>query len=405
MHKYKDLKSFFGEITKNIKFDKKLYEELKNFRLKFMTKNEEHQAFFGDKLLGVHILRFSSIDDIGLVENIYGLDINECTQELYKVKDIHKEFKVASNFIYHLLTYTAHRFATNPEFNKNDKLLETYLKEPVLIMEYRMFSGLYAWSFKYPFKKEIAITALKELSNKYLIKQLDSWEAFFEYRVKDFIGKKSIYFNQIVRYKTDDAVNIIVTLQTKLRSVFKNITRIMYRIKEEEESVIKQESMFHNDGNMKEFSAGIKPMIEKTKMLYNNRLDFVDTELIAFIEKMFNNLPAGMLLTMVRYLVSDDAEKEFKHVEEIIDKSIIINYEYLNRIEIDPLDKSKIFIIITNIKNYWSSSKVKNTDMKHIKEKVYKYSLISTGRKTKWMNVANVIAFVIYIYITGLKNT
>jgi len=119
---------------------------------------------------------------------------------------------------------------------------------------------------------------------------------------------------------------------------------------------------------------------------------------------MFNNLPEGMLEKLVKYLVSDDAIKEVKKVEEIIEKSIIINYEYLNRIGIDPLDKGKVFIIITNIKNYWSSSKVKNNDMKKIKKEVYKYSLIATGRKTKWMNVANVIAFVIYIYVIGLKS-
>ena len=405
MHKYKDLKEFFAGITKDVKFDKRLYEQLKDFRLKFVTKNEEHQAFFGDKLLGVHILRFSSIDDIALVEQIFGLDINFCTEEIYKVKGIVKEFKVASNFIYHLLLYTAHRFATDKSMVKDDKTLEYYIKEPILIMEYRMFSGFYAKSFKYPFKKEIAITALKELSNKYLIKQLDSWEAFFEYRIKDFIGHKSPYYKQLINYTVDDAINIIITLQTKLRSVFKNITIIMYRIKNEEESVIKSESMFHQDGNMKDISAGLKPMIEKTKMLYNNRTDFIDNELIAFIEKMFNNLPAGMLYTMVKYLVSDDAEKEFKNVEHIIDRSIVLNYEYLNRIEIEPLNKTKIFLIITNIKNYWSSSKVKNHEMKKIKEQVYKYSLISTGRKTKWMNVANVIAFVIYIYTVGLKNT
>ena len=82
-----------------------------------------------------------------------------------------------------------------------------------------------------------------------------------------------------------------------------------------------------------------------------------------------------------------------------------INYEYLNRIGINPLDKANVFLIMTNIKNYWSSSKVKNEKMKKIKSKLYKFSLIATGRKTKWMNVANVIAFVVYVYVLGLKNS
>ena len=405
MYKYKDLKEFFSVICKDVKFDKHLWKRLKEFRLQFISKNEEHQAFFGDKLLGVHIIRFSSIDDVNLVEGIYGLDINYCTEEIYKVKGIIKEYKVASNFIYHLLLYTAHRFAINPDMNKTEKDLETYIKEPILIMEYRMFTGFYARSFKYPFKKEIAITALKELSNKYLIKQLDSWEDFFEYRVKDFIGKDSPYYKQLIRYTTEDAINIIITLQTKLRSVFKNIRNIMYRIKNEEEDTIKSESMFHQDGNMKEFSSGLKPMIEKTKLLYNNRIDFIDSDLVNFIEKLFNNLPSGMLMKLLKWSVSDDAINYIKDIENIIEESIIINYEYLNRIGINPLDKANVFLIMANIKNYWSSSKVKNEKMKKIKSKLYKFSLIATGRKTKWMNVANVIAFVVYVYVLGLKNS
>ena len=403
--KYKSLEEFFSIICKDVKFDKNLYKQLKSFRLGFVTKNEEHQAFFGDKLLGVHIVRFSSLDDVNLVENIFGLDINFCTKEIYLVKGIVKEHRVASNFIYHLLIYTAHKFAENKSLYKNDNELLDIIKEPILIEEYRMFSGLYAWSFKYPFKKEIAVTALAELSNKYLIKQLDSWEEFFEYRVKDFVGKKSPYYKKMINYSVDDAINIIITLQTKIRSVFKNITRIMYRIKEQEEDVVKSESMFHQDGNMKDHSNGLKPMIEKTKTLYQNKIDFIDSGLISFIEKMFNNLPAGMLEKMLKYLVSDENTKEIKKVESIIEKSIIVNYEYLNRIGVDPLSKSNVFLMISNIKNYWSSSKVNVPDMKHMKKDLYKYSLLATGRKTKWMNVANSIAIVIYIYVLAIKNT
>jgi len=400
--KYKDLKEFFSIIAKDVKFDKHLWKELLNFRLRFITKNDEHSEFFGDKLFGVHIVRFSALDDIELVENIYGLDLNFCMKEIYKVEGIDKNHKVASNFIYHLLLYTMHRFALNKDMNRTEKDLRKYLMEPLLIMEYRMFSSLYTWYFKFKVPKEVAIAALRQMSNKFLIKKLDSWEEFFEERINDFIGKDSIYYKRLIRYTTEDAINIIITLQTKLRSVVKNIAREIYDVLEKN-NAIKTEEMFYQDGKLKETSQGLRVMIENIKLKYNSGLDFVDADLAKFIEKYFNNLPDGMLVKMLKFVATDDKHIDRKKMSEVLEKIIVIDYEYLNRIDINPLDKTQVLLIITNLKNYWSSSKVKNPEMEKIKKYLYKVSMLATGRKTSWMNVANVIAFTVYVYVFALK--
>lgn len=269
-----------------------------------------------------------------------------------------------------------------------------------------MFCSIHTHMFRFPFGKEIAITALQKLSNKYLIKQLDNWEQFFEKRIDDFIEKNGIYYKRLIRYSTEDAINIIITLQTKIRSVLKNLARIMYGLLEETNH-IKSDSMFYEDGNMKEVSTGVKPMIEKIKTTYINKTDFIDEPLVSFIERMFNSLPEGLLLKTLNELVNDEEEEliKAKDMLEILEKSIILNYEYLNRLGINPLDKTKIYLIITNIKNYWSSSKVKNKDMDNIKKTLFKTFVKATGRKTKWMIVADVIAFIVYVYSLALKKT
>jgi hypothetical protein len=242
------------------------------------------------------------------------------------------------------------------------------------------------------------------MSNKYLIKKLDSWEEYFEYRINDFIGKDAIYYKRLIRYTTEDAINIIITIQTKLRSTVNHITEKIYEAMESQ-NLLRTDGTFYEDGKLREMSSGLKPMIEKTKMKFESGLDFVDADLITFIEKYFNNLPAGMLLKLVKFVATDEKHVDRKKMSQVIEDIIVIDYEYLNRIDINPLDKSNVLLIISNLKNYWSSSKVKNPKMDEIKKYILKLSYIATGRKTSWMNVANTIAFTVYIYVFGLKNT
>jgi len=87
----------------------------------------------------------------------------------------------------------------------------------------------------------------------------------------------------------------------------------------------------------------------------------------------------------------------------MLEDILTINIEYLQRYDINIEDRSNIPKALVMIKNYWSSSKVKNEKMTAIKKYLLNYASICTGKRTKWILVTLVIAFVLYVFLRSLK--
>jgi hypothetical protein len=86
--RYEDVKSFFNYWLKDIRFDKSLLNRLTTFRLQWSTKSDDYIDFLGSNLIGVHEIRFSSIDDKNLLEIFEIDDLDTIQKDFYKVKGI-----------------------------------------------------------------------------------------------------------------------------------------------------------------------------------------------------------------------------------------------------------------------------------------------------------------------------
>mgnify|MGYP000662071918 CR=1 FL=1 len=53
------IKGVFERVCEHVKFDVALAQRVIEFQIAFVNKNEEHMAFFGGNLTGVHVVRFT----------------------------------------------------------------------------------------------------------------------------------------------------------------------------------------------------------------------------------------------------------------------------------------------------------------------------------------------------------
>jgi len=121
--KYKNIKIFFQHQLEHIKFDKNLIKRLKTFRYEWSTKSDDYIDFLGSNLLGTQAIRFSSLDDTKLFENVYNLrHLDKMQEDIFNVYLMEKKYRVASNIVYQTLMYTAHRFLHNKELSKDEQL-------------------------------------------------------------------------------------------------------------------------------------------------------------------------------------------------------------------------------------------------------------------------------------------
>jgi len=404
MNRYKDVKSFFSYWLRDIKFDEKLFKELQNFRLSWATKTDEYVEFLGSNLLGVHNIVFSSLDDDALLSIFKISDLKELQEDFYKVEGINKKFKIASNVIYHMLIYTAHRFITNSKLKKNVQYGGA--REACLIMQYRMFSSFYYHYFKYLVDPNIAQTVYEKLSHKYLIKQLGSWQEVFDYRVKKCLEKSSPFYKRLVRLTTEDAVRIIIDIQTKLRSNVISIYKILVEVVNNKEAMNTVDATFtggeNNEKQVRDVDS-LNKYVNIMKQITYSPNDFIDHDLVTVVVSLFPNIKED-LITKFLVCMTEERINKPKNYYPLLEKMIYINLEYLQRWNVNISDRSTIPKALVMVRNYWSSSKVKNKDMDEIKNYLRRMAKVCTGKRTSWLVNSLSIAFVTYVFLRMLKN-
>jgi hypothetical protein len=416
MSDYKDVKDFFDKNIK-IKIDKKLINELRMFRLRWSTKSDEYIEFLGSNLTGVHSIRFSTLDDNMLMNDIFLInDIDKLQKDFYNVKGIEKRFKVGANVIYHLLVYVTRRILKDNSLNKD--LKETGMKEAILIMEYKMFASLYAHYFKYNVEENIAVTVYEKLSYKFILKRLNSWGELFNYRTDDVLDKQSPTYSKILRYTTEDAVRAVTAIQTKIRAGLLTIYGVLIEVKNNKEYITGDGLTYiggdNNEKQIKDVGGSSSDYTNNIRQIKYSAPDFVDNDIVTIVNNIYDTLDKDILHDLLISMCNETLHKKIKiklkrykkekdHYDAVLVDILSISFEYLQRLNINISDRSNIPESLVLLKNYWSSSKVNNKKMDDIKRYLRDMTIVLSGRKTKWVVTTLVLSFTLYVYLRSLK--
>lgn len=194
----KNIKAIFNEVCKNVKFDMSLFRKIENYRFAFVNKNEDHAAFFGGNLTGVHTVRFQDSDNDKWFNNVLNVDERLLTDRCHAIIDPNY-YKSASNIFNLSIVWMAHRF-------KHSNLSENQKKAALVslfqILQYPIITSRLFVHFPHPANKGVAEATLAAMSNKYSIKQLGSWGSVLLSRAEeiardDGIHKDTINFMEI----------------------------------------------------------------------------------------------------------------------------------------------------------------------------------------------------------------
>ena len=135
----KDLLVVMDKYFKHVKYDRRLYNDLRAFRLAWSQKSPEYVEFLGGHLMGVHPIRFSSADEDSVFIDIFNIDQNELKIDIHKLEDINPAWKVSSNPFYLTMVYTMHRFYKD---NKIGSALEDAIRECYYIFAYKAIGSI-----------------------------------------------------------------------------------------------------------------------------------------------------------------------------------------------------------------------------------------------------------------------
>lgn len=350
---------------------KKLYENLKAYRLNWIQRTPEHIDFLGSNYVGVYAIRFT-VPDEDLFYALYNIDKITLQQDIYQVKGIEKNMKTISNPFYNTITYTMHKLYTSINTKLKPHELHDAIKELFFIMVYKMTGSINSRRFSYACSPELAKATHERMSHKFLLKKFNSWQDVFEYKALDVLPK-GIHYPRLVKYNTDSANRVISDVQTKLRDIYRNVMQIMMAIKDEKEVHVKSTSVVQA-GEDEENYSGISVREDMYINWLNTRMrhynDVYYSELITFILLEFNVVERQSFENILRKLCElyDKDEKLRKLVEEMMTGAL----RYLTRKGISSNYTKNLHDVMTTIKGYFATKKT-GDDGNIIYTKMQKY--------------------------------
>lgn len=358
----------FDEHLAKVKFNQNLANALYRFQVGFVNKNEEHMAFFGGKLLGVQVVRFTQQDSTNFFD-ILNVDSEAIrTDILENVKDIKESWKVTNDVITMTLFYLIHRFLTSPLLDPKKR--EDAAKQCALIFNYRWISAFIRDYFRFPADPKLAQTTYVNLSNRFLIKKLGSWQEVMSYRSEEMIHGDGIHRNTLLKFNDDVAIIYAVNdSEGRIRDMVKNIYAEMVRTQHSGERIgVSSGTVIDADGQevIKDRIHGLENYTTYILNVIPDRNSFIKKELVSVVAKVMYTMQERGFVKVLEWMSEHYATEP--EIEEIVRKVLIHSFNYL-------IDNGQILKntrdlagLLTKLKGIYVSSRSSDEDLLELRD-------------------------------------
>lgn len=370
MHDTRTLKSFFDETFSHLTFDSYLAKELYRFQVAFVNKSSEHMEFFGGNLLGVQVVRFTDRDTQRFFGDILNVDVFALKEAIDGLPGIDPNWKVSSDPLNLTTMYLMHRFMTATDMQEAQR--ERAAIDVALIFNYRVITALLAHYFKYPADPKIAQAVYANLSNRYLIKRLGSWQEVFMYRAKELMAKEGIWFETLNSFSPDkDVVDMVNDSQGRIRDMMKNIYAEFKLAHTAGDKILTTTSV----GMDMDGTEVIKDRVHGPEMYQNYLLSvladqnsFIREELVWVVCKVMSGMQVRGFRTVLTWLSQHASDTHHATVDKFVKNTLIYSIDYLSRHGYLLRDSKDLAGITSKLKNLYLASRSTDSELAEIRD-------------------------------------
>lgn len=400
-------KEALNAAFKDIEFDKKLIDRLVRNNIEFMTGNPEVRDFMGSKLIGCFHLTYTQYHKNIFYEDVFGISYDTANQAVKDITTIPKSFKVSLDDVNMICFYMAHRFLSNKNLTKEEKLHGA--KEALNYFGYRTLILICARWWKYPITRDKAVSLSESLSGNYLITKMKNWNEYVHYRSDEYLNSK--FLKLLTTFDNDkDLPNAINDLFNRYKEMIKNIYRDFLAL--DDSDLLRSSKNVVTDNEGKEvlmdrlsdpriYADKVKNCLISEDMFIRQQYMEVTASIIASTSQ--DQIEEMLVLTYSYYHMGVKANKE---INEFIESFMIDSIGYLKSKRLELNNRSNVVEVVSMITGnllYSRGTDISITIIKDRGEKLLKQIYkrgrvpISSRNLTKIRN-----AFCIYILLLGL---
>lgn len=393
------LTTYFEQDFSHLKFDTRLAENFRQYRIDFENKNEDHMTFFGGNLTGVQIVRFSQQDRNAWFTDILTVNETEVEQKIHSLPNINAAWHVSSDLFNLSCVWFMHKFVNSYQIKDDDKA--AVLVDLAMILNYKFLTGLHSHYFRFPADPEIAAATYAQMSLKFTIKQYGSWRAAIKARTEDLCATDGIHYNVIKDFKNDaSVVNTLNDTQNRIRSMLKNIMGETLKVKAHGVRIKKTTSTTLDiDGEemLRDKQKSLLGYVRYMHTIVTDKHTFVKQELIDIIANAMHTMPPKQLQDCLEWMSDNYAYDKKKTAEKTIDAVLKHAFSYLTS-NTDVVTRTQdLADFIAKIRGVYMSSR--STDIELIEIRDLSEELVKAATTTKNASLISSIKTGVMLYI------
>ena len=380
----------------------RLLKELKMFRIRWITRNREgiaeHIDFLSSDLVGVYPVMFSK-DDIEEIFDILGIDGKTFRKDLKKVEDINPEFKNITEPIYVLMLYIMFKIHTGKFSNK---LKEEMIVMTTRIVVYKMVSSiLHHYYGNYNVSMSHALLTRERLHGNSLLSKLGSWDRVIQNFTKAVTEDDGLHGKRLRnKFKVDDLTYIISNTKTGINSFVFNSNMVLLTVKDSDSSHSLNKAYTEgDDGAIMQDHKNIHFDLMRVSKLLLATGDFKNNDVIEILFSTYIGLNKDDLINGVNIVIdlhNEDPQKMGEILNLLFETTIF--YLYIDKLH--PPYNRNVIKIIEYLKNYYTSSRVRDkrlTEVKEFMQDVMQKRLKYNNRRS--IAISNTV--MVYMFILG----
>lgn len=393
------LKEVFDRQFDQVVFDKKLCERIIRYSNQFMTRNDDHNAFFGGVLLGVNPIRFLDSDRETWYEDVLGVDEGLLAHDFKSVTAINHEFKVMSDVFNYTPAYITHRLEKETQIPQ--KLRRSAQIHAFMVLHYRFLTSLLVRRFRYTADPEVARAVYASLSGRFDIRRYGSWRALLEARSEDLTSPNSIYRRTLQNFSPDSGlIRVVTDTQGRIREVVKKIY-VVHKAMLDSNTRVKSVSAttVNTDGEMvlKDRKNNYADYLRYADEIIPLSTSFIRDELVTVIVSVMRTVPEQLLRESLMYLSVHYKKPRHDYLSTLVKEDLLYVFDYLQNNRNILRNENDLAGIMMRVKNQFTASR--SSDPTVLLLRKHTETLVRAAVKTRNQPVIASVRTAVLLYI------
>ena len=397
----KALDGVFGQL----RLDPKMAKQIYLYRVGIVTRSRDHMEFFGSNLLGTHRIWFKDVYVTEFFEGILDTPFDVVSDNIRKVTTINHTFKISGDVVNLTLMYLIHRFMLAPGLSDSQR--QNAIHDLAMIFFYRCLCIIISDQFNFTADPKVAQQAYANLSMKFLIKKLGTWNKLIDYRAKALVDKNdSIHYKNLKAFDDDDEIVYAINdSQGRIKGIVKEYYSELVIVASGGNGVGINRSVatdMEGDEALREKSPGPEVYVLYIRSILMDKPTFVRDDILDIVSRRNSNASKRSVREVLEWMSDQSLNADmFKEIDSFVSKTMVLCVYYMN-LQVDYKRRRDYVFVLKSLKDLFLSTRSVDPDLLLVREKGQVIVEKAMGKQSDSLMKATRTAVIIYLCLRAM---